>query len=106
MLSYKGFSAAIEVDDDANLLCGRILGIRDVVYFEGKSLDEIKATFKEAVEGYLEDCRKIGKTPERPYSGKLILRMPSDLHAKLATAAERDRHSLNEHIIEALQRAV
>jgi predicted HicB family RNase H-like nuclease len=83
---------------------GHIAGIKDSVGFHGQSVSELKAAFEEAVEDYLEACHKIGKTPQKPYSGKLMLRLPPEIHAAVATAAELSGQSINQWASDALSR--
>ncbi len=106
ILSYKGYSASIEFDTDDMLLVGRIAGINDVIGFHAENVEDLIAAFHEAVEDYIEVCAKIGKKPERAYSGKLMLRVDPALHARLARAAELSGKSLNQLGEEALERAV
>lgn len=100
---YKGYIGRIEFDDEAEIFHGEILGIRDVVTFQGKSVEEIRRAMRESVEDYLEMCREHGKKPEKPFSGKLLLRLDSELHRQIARAAARDGKSLNRWIIEVLK---
>ncbi len=102
MLSYKGYVGQVEFDDEANIFHGEIIGIRDVITFQGKSVAEIRKAIKESVEDYFDMCKKHKKEPEKPFSGKLILRLNSDLHRKVACAALRDGKSINKWIMETL----
>jgi len=102
MLSYKGYVGQVEFDDEANIFHGEIIGIRDVITFQGKSVAEIRKAIKDSVEDYFDMCKKHKKEPEKPFSGKLILRLNSDLHRKVACAALRDGKSINKWIMETL----
>jgi predicted HicB family RNase H-like nuclease len=104
MMTYKGYVGRIEFDDEADLFHGEIIGIRDVITFQGTSVQEIRAAMKDSVDDYIEMCQKHGKTPEKPFSGRLLLRLESELHRKIAWAAERDGKSLNRWIIEVLKK--
>lgn len=95
-LSHKNFHARVEFDAEDDLFVGHIAGINDVVGFHGDSVDALKTAFREAVDDYIETCRKVGKQPERAYSGKLMLRVSPDLHAQAARAAELSGKSLNQ----------
>ena len=106
MLTYKGYSAKIEFDAEDYIFFGRIAGINDGVGFHADTVEDLVAAFHEAVEDYLETCAKIGKAPEKSYSGKLMLRVDPALHARLARAAELAGKSLNQLGEEALKRAV
>ena len=82
-LVYQGYSARIEFSSDDEYFIGHIAGIKDVVGFHGESVSELKAAFEEAVNDYIEACNKVGKTPQKPYSGKLMLRVCPEIHAAL-----------------------
>lgn len=104
-LSYKGYSARVEYDDDDGIFFGRIAGIRDGVGFHADTVAGLRAAFREAVNDYLESCAKIGKQPQKPYSGNLMLRVDPQVHAKAALAAELAGKSLNQWSEEALAKA-
>ena len=74
-LSHKNFHARVEFDAEDDLFVGHIAGINDVVGFHGDSVDALKTAFREAVDDYIETCRRVGKQPERAFSGKLMLRV-------------------------------
>lgn len=96
MMKYKGYRAAIRFDDVDMLFTGRIAGIDDIVGFHADTTEGLKAAFEEAVDDYLETCSKLGKRPEKAYSGKVMLRMNPAVHARAALAAEIAGQSLNE----------
>ncbi|MBI1867440.1 MAG: type II toxin-antitoxin system HicB family antitoxin [Methylocystis sp.] len=104
-MTYKGYAARIEYSDEDDALVGRIAGIRDIVTFHGVSVEEVRAAFHEAVDFYLATCTKRGEAPQKPYSGKLMLRVPPDLHARAAMRAEAAGKSLNAWAAEALAKA-
>ena len=68
-MTYQGYAAHIEYSDEDACFVGRIAGIRDIVGFHGESVAELRAAFEEAVEDYLETCQKVGRPPQKPYSG-------------------------------------
>ena len=105
MLNYKGYTGQVEFDDEAGLFHGEVLGLRDVVTFQGTSVGELKQAFKESVDDYLEFCRVRGETPDKPFSGRLMLRLPPELHRKVYTSSKREGKSLNQWIAERLERA-
>ena len=102
LMTYKGFAARIEFDADDELFVGRVAGINDVIGFHADTAQELKAAFHDAVDGYLDACAKIGKAPERAYSGKLMLRVRPELHQQLALASEASGRSINQIGEEAL----
>ncbi|MCV6615149.1 MAG: type II toxin-antitoxin system HicB family antitoxin [Cellvibrionaceae bacterium] len=103
-LTYKGYAARVEFSAEDECLVGHIAGIQDTVGFHAESVPELKHAFEEAVEDYLDSCKKTGKTPQKPYSGKLMLRLKPELHAAIATAAELSGKSINQWAAEALYR--
>ncbi len=96
-MTYKGYAARIEYSDADHCLIGHIAGIRDVVGFHGASVAEVRAAFEDAVEDYLETCQ--------PYSGKLMLRLPPEVHARAAMMAAAHGKSLNQWAAEVLANA-
>ena len=105
-MHYKGYSARVEYDDDDEIFVGHLVGINDIVGFHADSVAELKAAFIESVDDYLETCRKIGKEPNKPYSGKLMFRVKPELHAGAARAANLEGKSLNQWAEEVLSEAV
>lgn len=106
IMTYKGYAARVEYSDEDNCFVGHVAGIRDVVGFHGESVAELRAAFEEAVDDYLATCEKLGRSPQKPYSGKLLLRVDPALHARAAALATAEGKSLNAWAQEALQRAV
>lgn len=106
MMTYKGYVARIEYSDEDAAFVGHIAGIRDIVGFHGESVSELRAAFEEAVDDYLETCEKLGRPPQKPYSGKLLLRIDPALHARAAALAEAQGRSLNAWAQDALRQAV
>jgi len=104
-MTYKGYAALVEFDAQDRIFAGRLLGIDDIVTFHGESVGELEGAFHEAVDHYLDVSAKIGRKPQKPYSGKLMLRVSPDLHARVATAAELAGKSINQWAAEALGRA-
>lgn len=102
---YKGYAAAVEFDGDDEIFVGRIVGIRDVVGFHADSVEELKAAFHEAVDDYVETCRRAGKTPDKAYSGSLMVRVDPAVHAQAARAAELSGKSLAQWTEEKLRDA-
>jgi predicted HicB family RNase H-like nuclease len=105
-MSYKGYSARVEYDDEDGIFVGRIAGIRDGVGFHADSVAELREAFHEAVEDYLETCARIGKEPQKAFSGQMMFRVNPELHRKAAIAAELAGKSLNQWTEEVLSRAV
>ncbi|MFA5515795.1 MAG: type II toxin-antitoxin system HicB family antitoxin [Desulfuromonadales bacterium] len=104
-LGYKGYLAHIEFDADDRIFFGRVVGISDIVTFHGESVDELVRAFEEAVDGYLAASEALGRPPQKPYSGKLMLRVPPEVHAHAAAMAEAHGMSLNQWAAQVLARA-
>ena len=104
-MSYKGYSARIEYDDADGIFTGRIAGIRDGVGFHADTVDDLREAFHEAVEDYVETCAKIGKEPQKAFSGQVMFRISPEVHRKAALAAELSGKSLNQWAEEVLDRA-
>ncbi len=104
-MNYKGYFARVEFDPDDRIFVGHIVGIRDVVGFHGSSVEELETAFKEAVENYLVACSELNQEPNKPYSGKLLLRIPIDLHASVAASAEAKGKSINKWVTGVLKTA-
>lgn len=102
MLEYKGYLARVEYLDDVDTMQGRVINIRDVVTFRGDNLKTLKRELRQSVEDYLAFCRKDGVEPEKPFSGKLSLRLPPELHKELAKIAVQEDTSLNSLIVDRL----
>ncbi len=103
---FKGYAARIEYSDEDQCFIGHIAGINDVIGFHGDSVAELRAAFEEAVEDYLATCDKLNRAPQKPYSGRLMLRVPPEVHAAVAAAAQVSGKSINQWAVEAFKRAV
>ena len=104
-MNHKGYFAKVEFDPEDHIFVGHVIGIRDVVGFHGKSVTELETAFREAVDNYLEACKKLGQEPNKPYSGNLMLRVPAEVHAAVAAAAEASGKSINQWAAGALEAA-
>ena len=103
-MTHDGYIATIELDDGAGLFHGEIINTRDVLTFQGRTLDELRAAFADTIADYVVWCAARGKPPERPYSGHFTVRLPPELHRRIATAAARDGKSVNSFVSETLDR--
>ena len=97
-MEYKGYKAKIIYEEDLNTFQGEVLGINDVITFYGNNPKELEREFKISVNEYLDFCAEMGKKPEKTYSGKLMLRIAPELHARLAEQAQKHGQSLNTFI--------
>lgn len=105
-MTYRGYAARIEYSDEDHCFVGHIAGIDDIVGFHGESVTELRSAFEEAVDDYLETCAKLGRAPQKPYSGRLMLRVPPEVHAAVAAAAEVSGKSINQWAVETFTQAV
>ena len=105
-MTYKGYAARIEYSDEDECFVGHIAGISDIVGFHGDSVEEIRAAFHEAVDHYLASCAARKVAPNKPYSGKIMVRISPELHAKVAMMASARGVSLNALATEALEHTV
>ena len=101
-MEYKGYTAAITFDDDASLFHGEVLNLRDVITFQGNSVEELRAAFEESVEDYLAFCAEREEEPEKPLSGKFLVRVEPTLHRQAAMKAASKGMSLNAWVKHAM----
>ena len=95
-MNCKGYYAKVEFDPEDHIFIGHIIGIRDVIGFHGESVAELEIAFHEAVDNYIAACKELGQKPNKPYSGNLMLRVPAEVHAAVAAAAESSGKSINQ----------
>lgn len=89
MMQYKGYFAHIEFDDEANIFHGEVVNIRDVITFQGESVENLKNAFVDSIEDYLNFCAARGEQPEEPFSGRFTVRLSPDQHKKVVMAAAK-----------------
>ncbi|NDC87103.1 MAG: type II toxin-antitoxin system HicB family antitoxin, partial [Betaproteobacteria bacterium] len=87
-MTYKGYTARVEFDDRDSIFVGRILGIRNIISFHGETVSELRTAFERSVADYLLDCEQQDIQPEKPASGKLLLRVPPEVHGRALVAAQ------------------
>ncbi len=106
-LRHKGLTARVEFDADDGILWGKVLGLPDQVSitFEGQTVQELRQDFERAVDFYLEECARTGVAPLKPASGKLMLRVPPEVHSAALTAAQAAGTSLNQWAAKVLMQA-
>lgn len=102
-MTHRGYEARIEFDDRDGMLHGQVAGIRDVVTFAGRSVDQVAAAFRDSVDDYIEFCEGDGKEPERPFSGELSVRISPGLHRVLDEIASKEQMSVDAWIAKRLQ---
>lgn len=102
MLEHRGYRGRVDFDDEAGILHGEVLDTRDVVTFQGTTVEEVEQAFRDSVDDYLEFCAERGEEPDRPFSGRLMVRLPAELHRRLYVEAKNAGKSLNQLISERL----
>jgi predicted HicB family RNase H-like nuclease len=101
-MTYKGYIGTVDYSDADVCLFGRIVGIHDIISYESESAAGLRKAFEGAVDDYLAHCAATGKEPNRPYSGKFLLRLDPAVHARLAVKAHASGKSLNQYAAEVL----
>jgi predicted HicB family RNase H-like nuclease len=104
MIKYKGYFGEATYDSKAKIFHGEVIGLKDVITFQGKTVDELEKAFKDSIDDYINWCSERDETPEKAFSGNIRLRMSPKLHARLARAALIQGVSLNSLIINKLQK--
>ena len=104
-MSYKGYTARVDFDERDSIFVGRVLGLRDIISFEGSTVAKLRTEFQAAINDFLRDCAERGLTPEKPASGKMMLRVPPEIHAAATVAAQASGKSLNQWATEVLRDA-
>jgi Uncharacterized protein encoded in hypervariable junctions of pilus gene clusters len=105
MLTYKGYHGKVEFDEEAGLFHGEVVDLRDVITFQGKSIEELEQAFRDSIDDYLEFCQQLDEEPDKPFSGRLMLRLLTEVHRKVFVRAKKEGKSLNEYITEKLSAA-
>jgi predicted HicB family RNase H-like nuclease len=102
-MKYRGYTGSVEYDAEDRLFHGRVDGITDIVSFQGDTVEALEADFRAGVDDYLEFCKERGVEPQRPCSGRFVLRVSPELHREAAIAARSQRESLNTWIAGAIE---
>ena len=102
MMKYKGYRAIISYDEKDRIFVGEVFGISDSLNFHGRSIDELEESFHDSIDNYLDICKKIGKEPQKEYSGTFNVRTTPELHEKAAEYAAENNITLNQAISKAL----
>ena len=106
MMEYKGYRAAVTYDDEAGALHGEVVGTRDVITVEGTSVEQLQKEFRFSIDDYLAVCAERGRQPDKPFSGKIPLRVPPEVHRAAAAAAKSVGKSPNAWLNEAVEQAL
>ncbi len=98
MLEYKGFIGEVDFDENARTFYGKVVNANVLISFRGRTVDELEQSYHDVVDTYLEDCRQEGREPEKPYSGKITVRVEPVLHKRVAIKAASCKKSMNEYL--------
>jgi predicted HicB family RNase H-like nuclease len=106
MLGHKGFYGTVEFSSTDKLLFGKILGISELISYEGDSIRSLRTDFVAAVDDYLAMCSEIGIEPERAYRGSFNVRVSPELHKRLIVFSASQGRTLNSTVAEAVERYI
>lgn len=105
-MEYKGYVGKVEFDDDAGIFHGEVINTRDVITFQGETVDELRQSFRDSVDDYLSFCAARGEDPDKPFSGQFVTRIPPELHRQVNAAAAISGASLNAWVTQQLREGV
>ncbi len=105
MFKYKGYLGKTQFDDELEIFHGEVVNTRDIITFQGKSVKELKKSFEDSVDDYLDLCLKRGEEPEKPFSGRFVVRMSPEVHRKAHSDAKKAGKSLNAWVTEVIDRS-
>jgi predicted HicB family RNase H-like nuclease len=103
MMEYRGYVAEVSFDDEAQVLHGEVINTRDVITFQADAVAVLEQEFRKSVDVYLQFCKEIGQEPEKPFSGKFVVRLSPETHRRAYLAAKRAGKSLNTWVSDVLQ---
>ena len=104
-MEFKGYRAVVEFDDEAEVFHGEVVDTRDVIVFEGTSVEQLRREFELSIDDYLAACVERGRSPDKPFSGRIPLRVALNIHRSATAAAKAEGKSLNARISETVERA-
>ena len=106
MMKYKGYAGQVEYDSEEGIFHGEVIDTGDVITFQGESAKEIEKAFKDSIDDYLNFCKERGEKPDKPFSGKFVLRMSPKLHHKIYLKAIGSGKSLNAWVKDILEKQI
>ena len=105
-MKYKNYESIVEFDHEAEIFHSEVINIRDVITFQGSSVEELKQAFQDSIDDYLEFCKQRGEEPDKPFSGKFVVRINPELHKVIAIRAKQEGKSLNSWIEQRLSESI
>ena len=106
MMEYKGYLGKIDFDDEADILYGEVVNIRDVITFQGQSVEELRQAFEDSIEDYLAFCKERGEEPEKPFSGRFTVQLSPEDHRRIILAATKAGKRVDSWVADILGQAV
>lgn len=106
MIEYKDYIGKVEFDDTANIFHGEVINLRDVITFQGESVQELRQAFQDSVDDYLAFCAERQEEPEKPFSGTFTVRVPPELHRAISIQARLANKSLNSWVSELFEQQI
>jgi predicted HicB family RNase H-like nuclease len=98
MMNYKGYVGVVEFDAEDRMFYGKVIGLNDVIGFEGSSVEGLETSFHRAVDAYLDVCEEMGRAPEKTYSGTIYVRTDPEVHKRVDRAATMSNTSINQWV--------
>jgi len=98
IIEYKGYSGKVVFDDEAGIFHGSVIDLRDVITFQGTCVEDLRQAVADSVDDYLEFCAELGREPEKPFSGKFVVRIEPALHREITIKAKAENVSLNQWV--------
>jgi predicted HicB family RNase H-like nuclease len=106
MMRYKGYLGCSKINEKEGLIFGEVVGLRDVITYQGRTVKEARRAFRESIDLYLRTCSEEGIDPDRRFSGKLLIRTTPIVHRALAAHAKSHGVSINAFAEKVLTRAI
>ena len=106
LLEHRSYIGRVEFDNDAGIFHGEVINVRDVITFQGDCVDELRQAFIDSVEDYLEFCAQRGEEPDKPFSGKFVVRIDPELHRTIYIRAKQENKSMNRLVSEMLEKGL
>jgi predicted HicB family RNase H-like nuclease len=106
MMHYKGYYGSVHFDADDLVFHGKVEFIRALITYEATDAKGLKKAFEESIDDYFVLCKKEQIEPELPFKGSLNVRLGPDLHRRVAVAALQHHTSINNFIMQTLERAI
>jgi predicted HicB family RNase H-like nuclease len=104
-LEYRGYYGSIEYSKADKCLCGKVLGMtKDCILYEGATIEELENDFRAGVDSYLEGCKEMGIKPCKAFNGVLNIRIPAEVHGKIALISEQTGISINAFIRDSIEK--